>query len=324
MQVAAETVGSMVGAADAVPADAPRHLEQVVDSSTSMRGRVRKVVYNAQGRACGAHGEMPKGSADRTRARGPAWLHGGMEQRQGFVSRGQRTGIRMKPIMIRTSAPSVLAAGDAYMSRVRGGATVARDPLGRARVRSRSRVVVVGLALLVAHLGGCAVTGQPQGEGRGRRAVSPDVVRVLPATGAEVRRLAQQSNGRAVLVNVWATWCVPCREEFPRILELSRKYAHRGLRVIFVSGDFEHARSEVVRFLAEQGVDFPTYLKTGNDMAFIHALEPRWSGALPATIIYDAAGAVRHFWEGEASVDTFEERIRDVLRAPATSDARAF
>ncbi len=143
--------------------------------------------------------------------------------------------------------------------------------------------------------------------------VTTDRVDVRPASATELLEIIEGSDAEVVLVNIWATWCVPCREEFPGIVRLYRAYQARGLEVVFVSGDSEADVSQVQEFLAEQGVDFPSYLKVGKDMEFIDTFYPEWSGLLPATLIYDAHRAVRHFWEGEASYEIFESRVLEVL-----------
>ena len=125
-----------------------------------------------------------------------------------------------------------------------------------------------------------------------------------------------------MLVNMWATWCVPCREEFPDLLRLRRDYAGRGLRVVLVSGDFHSEAAAARRFLQEQGVDFPTYIKAGKDMEFINAFEPRWSGVLPATFIYDTDGALRHAWEQKTSYAPLEAGVLDVLNESAGHPAK--
>ena len=122
------------------------------------------------------------------------------------------------------------------------------------------------------------------------------------------------TKAKVTVVNVWATWCVPCREEFPDLLKLRRTYKDKGVAVLFVSGDFASEAPQVMAFLSEQGVDFPTYLKTGDDMQFIDALDPKWSGALPATFIYDGQGRQRHALRGKSSYAQFEAKVLDVLK----------
>jgi thiol-disulfide isomerase/thioredoxin len=138
---------------------------------------------------------------------------------------------------------------------------------------------------------------------------------VRAATVEQVTGAVREPGARVVLLNIWATWCVPCREEFPDLLRIGRKYRERGLRLVLVSGDFDSELPAVKRFLTEQKVDFLTYLKQGPDMPFIEGIDPRWSGALPATVLYDGAGRQVWFHEGKVSIDTLETRIGAMLNA---------
>jgi thiol-disulfide isomerase/thioredoxin len=138
---------------------------------------------------------------------------------------------------------------------------------------------------------------------------------VTAATGAQILDTVRSQHAAAVLVNVWATWCLTCREEFPDLLRLRRDLAPRGLAVLFVSGDFASELPAVREFLAAQGVDFPTYIKSGGDMELIDALQPEWSGALPASFVYDGGGVLVRWWQGSATYETFVERVEDLLSA---------
>jgi thiol-disulfide isomerase/thioredoxin len=136
---------------------------------------------------------------------------------------------------------------------------------------------------------------------------------LTPATASEILQAVRSAGGKAVLVNVWATWCPPCREEMPDLLRLRRDYAERGVRLILVSADFTSEADQAAAFLGELGVDFPTYLKKGSDMEFIDGIDPQWSGALPATFIF-TDGKLRHSIYGVAAYDQFEEKLRNALR----------
>jgi thiol-disulfide isomerase/thioredoxin len=135
-----------------------------------------------------------------------------------------------------------------------------------------------------------------------------------PAGAEEVLAAVREPGARVVLVNVWATWCAPCLEELPDLLKLRREYSDRGLRLILVSGDFASARQQVRERLARLGVDFETYRREGDDMAFIEALDARWSGALPASFVYDGQGRLQHFEQGRATYEEFEKLISKVMR----------
>jgi thiol-disulfide isomerase/thioredoxin len=141
-----------------------------------------------------------------------------------------------------------------------------------------------------------------------------EVPPVQPVDGPQLLEVVRDSKAKAVLVNVWATWCVPCRQEFPDLMQLQRNYRDRGLEVVLVSADFDDQMPEVRKFLASHLVDFPTYMKTGDDMKFIDALTPRWTGALPATFVYDGDGNLRAFHEGKETYDTFEKDVLAILK----------
>ncbi|HET9327275.1 MAG TPA: TlpA disulfide reductase family protein [Candidatus Eisenbacteria bacterium] len=119
----------------------------------------------------------------------------------------------------------------------------------------------------------------------------------------------KEPGATAVVMNIWATWCTPCREEFPDLMRVRREFERRGLRMVLVSADFPDQSEEARQFLSQQGVDFPTFLKTGKDMEFINGLNPRWSGALPATFVYDGHGALRSFREGRTTHAALESLV---------------
>jgi thiol-disulfide isomerase/thioredoxin len=167
-------------------------------------------------------------------------------------------------------------------------------------------VSLVMTAALALGAGGCS--RRSPGPIGSTTAASP-----INATAADVLKAVDDARGDVVLVNVWATWCDPCRHEFPALLRVRRELATRRFKLILVSADFADQLPQVRRFLAQQGVSFPTYLKAQSDMEFINALNPRWSGALPATFLYDPAGKLRDFWEGEASYEVIARKVRALL-----------
>lgn len=150
-------------------------------------------------------------------------------------------------------------------------------------------------------------------------AVSTSAAALVPADGARVMSEVRGGAARATLVNVWATWCAPCVKEMPELLQLERDYRDKGLRLVLVSADFDSAAP--AKFLAERGVDYPTYFKVGKDEEFIEAIDPRWSGALPVTVIFDSQGNRRAFWEGSADYHRFEQAVIAALEPASTPPA---
>ena len=134
-----------------------------------------------------------------------------------------------------------------------------------------------------------------------------------PVTPAELAAVLRAPGARLSVVNVWATWCEPCVREFPDILRAGREAAPRGVRTVFVSVDFEAERPSAEAFLRGQGVDFTTYVKSGDDQAFIDGLSREWSGSIPATMLFDAQGNLRYFREGDIDHATLSAAIDAVL-----------
>jgi thiol-disulfide isomerase/thioredoxin len=134
-----------------------------------------------------------------------------------------------------------------------------------------------------------------------------------PAEAGAILAEVKRPGAAAVLVNVWATWCSPCREEFPDLLHVARDLAPKGLRLVLVSVDFPGSEAETTSFLTSQGVDFPTFMRTGKDEAFVDGLESQWSGAIPATFVYNSSGKLVRFWEGRLSYPVIKKRALEAL-----------
>jgi thiol-disulfide isomerase/thioredoxin len=146
--------------------------------------------------------------------------------------------------------------------------------------------------------------------GLARAAQAPQI---RPVTVAEVQKLIKEPGARAVLVNVWASWCQPCVEEMPDILRAYRQHKGSGLRLLLVSADPKDGLPKAQKFLAGLGVDFPSYLKTGDDMQFIDGLDPKWDGTLPASMLFDGQGNKLQLWSGKVSYEALTRKLGDVL-----------
>ena len=135
---------------------------------------------------------------------------------------------------------------------------------------------------------------------------------------AGLREAVAREKGHVVLVNFWATWCVPCREEFPSLARLQERNRSAGLRVVGVSTDFENQRPAVEKFLAERRPPFPNYhrKKVGDDQDFIDAVDSRWGGELPFSVLYDRSGRKVRAFSGKLPISAAEREIRKLLANP--------
>jgi thiol-disulfide isomerase/thioredoxin len=134
------------------------------------------------------------------------------------------------------------------------------------------------------------------------------------------KALLEKYRGKALLVNFWATWCEPCREEYPMLNQLARQYAPQGLHLVGISLDDDGEMILVRRFLAKHQPIFPNYRKRpGKEEEFINAVNPRWSGAIPASFFYAADGRQIGHFVGEASREKYEAAIRMLLEKSKSS-----
>lgn len=152
--------------------------------------------------------------------------------------------------------------------------------------------VILVCGLLSLSLFGCGTGGQ-KSDSHDHSArpttnlAAPDVIQI---DDAGLRALLKP-NGRPRLINFWATWCGPCREEFPDLVQIAAKYKDK-IDVVTVSWDEpSEIDGAVPQFLGEMQSDSPAYLlKTSDQDAAITLVSPDWQGALPFTILLDRNG----------------------------------
>jgi peroxiredoxin len=131
---------------------------------------------------------------------------------------------------------------------------------------------------------------------------------LLPMPGAAKFRLSEH-RGKVVMVNFWATWCAPCREEMPAMERLYRQHKDAGFELVAVSLDAD-PRS-VTPFIAEHKLSFPIALDPQMTLADKYGVR-----ALPSSFIVDRAGTMtalaigpRH-WDNDASHSLIEALAR--------------
>jgi thiol-disulfide isomerase/thioredoxin len=104
---------------------------------------------------------------------------------------------------------------------------------------------------------------------------------------------------RPLLVNFWATWCDPCREEMPDLVRIDSEFRPRGLDFILVSADdISEIKTGVPAFLKKMRATMPSYLLSTPDVeAAMTLVDERWGGELPATFLLDREGKIvfKHF-----------------------------
>jgi thiol-disulfide isomerase/thioredoxin len=150
----------------------------------------------------------------------------------------------------------------------------------------------------------------PPAESKSQTAGQP---RVTQIDDARLKQLLKP-NGRPLLVNFWATWCGPCREEFPDLVKIDNDYRDR-IDFITISLDFpEELDAAVPQFLSEMKAEMPTYLLVSADEnAVISSIAKDWTGALPSTILYNEKGEMAYLRQGKVNTETLKGEIERTL-----------
>ena len=146
-----------------------------------------------------------------------------------------------------------------------------------------------------------------------RPAAAEPVKYLLPEDYAA--RIVAAKKGRVLLVNFWATWCEPCREEMPDLVKAAKKFSPKDLAVVLVSLDSQKTGpAQVPKFLSEKKVPYVSWLAKARDpQDFIDAVDPNWDGSLPYTMIYDRGGKIAARLSGLQTEASFAEAIRKVV-----------
>ncbi|MHB2020419.1 MAG: TlpA family protein disulfide reductase [Candidatus Xenobia bacterium] len=137
---------------------------------------------------------------------------------------------------------------------------------------------------------------------------------VRPLDLRQVQPLLRGYRGDVVLVNFWATWCVPCDQEMADLVTLQSKYGRKGVQVVGISTDeAAQLQSAVVPFLARHQVNYPVFLESGEASAFMRWFSPTWVGQLPTTFVFDRHGQRVHELHGRQTLSQFEEVVVPLL-----------
>jgi thiol-disulfide isomerase/thioredoxin len=122
--------------------------------------------------------------------------------------------------------------------------------------------------------------------------------------------------GKPLLINFWATWCVPCREEFPDLVRIDAEFKGK-IDFITISLDFEEDLATAVpKFLAEMKAEMPAYvLITPDETAAIAAVSKDWAGGLPFTVLLAPDGTLAYQRQGLIKHDVVTAEIEKLLSA---------
>ena len=131
---------------------------------------------------------------------------------------------------------------------------------------------------------------------------------------AGLRKLLEAQRGKVVVLNLWATWCVPCLREIPDLVALERELAPRGVTLLGLSMDEPSAlAAQVEPFRRKHFPAFRTWLRASEDMdALVSVVDPAWNEILPTTYLLGRDGKVAKKIQGKRTLELFRELIQEV------------
>jgi peroxiredoxin len=154
-------------------------------------------------------------------------------------------------------------------------------------------------------------------------------VSIQPVDAAGIAALASNPTNRLRVINIWATWCVPCVEEFPGLVSISRRLETRDFDLITVSVDEPADQDKALAFLqkehaavppgakksvAAQGRTTNNFIYTGpKGDSLAEALDPKWPGGYPYTVVIAPGGEVVYRNAGALDVPAFQSMLIDRL-----------
>lgn len=126
--------------------------------------------------------------------------------------------------------------------------------------------------------------------------------------------------GKPLLINFWATWCDPCREEFPDLVKIDQEFKGKIDFITISLDDLAEIKTSVPKFLREVKAEMPAYLlRTADESAAIALVAKDWSGNLPMTVLFNASGDTAYIRMGVVKHDVLTAEIEKALSAAVTA-----
>ena len=125
--------------------------------------------------------------------------------------------------------------------------------------------------------------------------------------------------GKPLLVNFWATWCDPCREEFPDLVKIDQQYKGKIDFITVSLDDVENITTTVPKFLSSMKAEMKPYLlKASDENTFIASIAKDWQGGMPFTALYSPNGDLIYYREGKVIIPLLHTELEKVV-ATATA-----
>ena len=141
-------------------------------------------------------------------------------------------------------------------------------------------------------------------------------IEVAPIDTEALKTLLTQQRQRPLLVNFWATFCDPCRDEFPDLVKIDKDFRPQSLEFVTVSlDDMSDIKTTVPEFLGSMKATMPAYLLNVSDPEpAINAVDTNWRGDLPATYLYNEKGEIVFKHIGRVKAEQLRAAIEKLVK----------
>ena len=177
-------------------------------------------------------------------------------------------------------------------------------------MRFSKAIIPIALCIILLSL---AVPAQRR---KGRPATTLKPIVVAPINLDALKGLITQQREHPLLINFWATYCDPCREEFPDLVKIDKDYRPRALEFVTISlDDVTDIKTSVPKFLGSMKATMPAYLLDVSDPEpAIDLVDPKWQGSLPATFLYNDKGEMVYKHIGRVKPEELRAEIEKVVK----------
>ena len=139
-------------------------------------------------------------------------------------------------------------------------------------------------------------------------------IKVEEIDKSKLEKLIKNRKGKVLLLNIWASWCMPCKKEFPDLVKLAEKYKNSKVEIVGLSvDDKDDLQTEVIPFLQKNNANFKIYIQNFKNIEELTSFFPKWEGAIPLTVIFDKNGKEKKFIIGMRDFEFFDKAIQEVL-----------
>ena len=137
-------------------------------------------------------------------------------------------------------------------------------------------------------------------------------VELQEASLDDLKQLIKNDSKKLRLVNVWATWCAPCRIEYPEFIVIQRMFGARDFEFVSISADKISKKDKALEFLQQSNSAIQNYISSTDDKyALIESVDTEWNGALPYTALIEPGGKVVWKYQGEVDFQELKKTIVD-------------